>query len=74
MLDAATPDTTVSPHRARAGQGADLLVTGAAFRRFWQRDDGGSVDLMDLAPQPHERAFRALGYARQTVPRAKPER
>jgi hypothetical protein len=44
-------------------------VTGAAFRRFWQRDDGGNVDLMYLAPEPDRRAFRALGYAYATVPR-----
>lgn len=36
-------------------------VTGAAFRRIWSRDDGGNVDLMYLAPEPHERAFRAIG-------------
>ncbi len=44
-------------------------VTGAAFRRLWQRDDGGNVDTMYLAPEPHERAFRALGYACRTVPK-----
>ncbi len=43
-------------------------VTGAAFRRFWQRDDGGNVDLMYLAPEPHRRAFEALGYECSTVP------
>ncbi len=43
-------------------------VTGAAFRRFWQRDDGGNVDLMYLAPEPHRRAFWALGYGCRTVP------
>src|SRR5512144_171005 len=37
-------------------------VTGAAFRRFWRRDDGGNVDLMYLAPEPDRRAFEALGY------------
>lgn len=35
-------------------------VTGACFRRFWERDDGGNVDLMYLAPEPHRRAFEAL--------------
>jgi hypothetical protein len=44
-------------------------VTGAAFRRFWHRDDGGNVDLMYLAPEPHRRAFRALGYDYATLPR-----
>ena len=36
-------------------------VSGAAFRRFWNRDDGGNVDLMYLAPEPYRRAFRAIG-------------
>lgn len=44
-------------------------VTGAAFRRLWNRDDGGNVDLMYLAPEPDRRAFRALGYGYTTVPR-----
>jgi hypothetical protein len=44
-------------------------VTGAAFRRFFEKDDGGNVDLMYLQPEPHERAFAALGYQFQTVPR-----
>ncbi len=43
-------------------------VTGAAFRRLFERDDGGNVDLMYLAPEPHRRAFEALGYACRTVP------
>ncbi len=37
-------------------------VTGACFRRLWNRDDGGNVDLMYLAPEPYARALRALGY------------
>ncbi len=28
-------------------------VTGACFRRLWNRDDGGNVDLMYLAPEPY---------------------
>ena len=36
-------------------------VTGAAFRRLWNKDDGGNVDLMYLAPEPYERAAKALG-------------
>jgi hypothetical protein len=44
-------------------------VTGAAFRRLWNRDDGGNIDLMYLAPEPDRRAFRALGYRYTTVPR-----
>jgi len=43
-------------------------VTGAAFRRFWNRDDGGNVDLAYLAPEPFRRVFEALGYAWSTVP------
>jgi hypothetical protein len=38
-------------------------VSGRAFRRFWNRDDGGNVDLMYLAPEPYERAFRSIGRA-----------
>ena len=37
-------------------------VTGAAFRRLWNRDDGGNVDLSYLAPEPYRRAATALGY------------
>jgi len=44
-------------------------VTGACFRRLWNRDDGGNVDLMYLAPEPPERVFAALGYEFRTVPR-----
>ena len=46
-------------------------VSGAAFRRLWERDDGGNVDLMYLAPEPHRRVFEALGYRWRTVPREK---
>jgi len=35
-------------------------VTGAGFRRFWQRDDGGNVDLMYLGREPVRRAAEAL--------------
>jgi hypothetical protein len=35
---------------------AIAAVTGAAFRRFWQRDDGGNVDLMYLGHEPIRRA------------------
>jgi hypothetical protein len=37
-------------------------VTGAAFRRFWDKDDGGNVDLMYLEPEVSKRAFEAIGY------------
>ncbi|NLD44557.1 MAG: hypothetical protein GX657_13810 [Chloroflexi bacterium] len=43
-------------------------VTGACFRRLWNRDDGGNVDLMYLAPEPYARALRALGYSWREVP------
>jgi len=45
-------------------------VTGAAFRRLWERDDGGNVDLMYLEPDPYQRAFAALGYGIRTVSRS----
>jgi hypothetical protein len=35
-------------------------VTGAAFRRLWNRDDGGNVDLMYFSPDPYARAAEAL--------------
>lgn len=44
-----------------------MAVTGAAFRRLYQRDDPGSIDLMRLSPEPHTRIFRALGYSFKTV-------
>ncbi len=43
-------------------------VSGAAFRRFWNRDDGGNVDLMYLAPEPYVRAFWAIGRAHRVIP------
>jgi RNA polymerase sigma factor (sigma-70 family) len=48
-------------------------VTGAAFRRLWNRDDGGNIDTMYFAPEPHARAFRALGYTWRAVPKDKAE-
>jgi hypothetical protein len=42
-------------------------VTGACFRRLWNRDDGGNVDLMYLAPEPYRRASEALGYELRPV-------
>lgn len=44
-------------------------VSGAAFRRLWNRDDGGNVDLMYLAPEPHRRALEALGYQYRVIQR-----
>ncbi len=48
----------------------DLLMgfTGAAFRRFWSRDDGGNIDLSYLGDEPFHRVFEALGYAWEKVP------
>ena len=42
-------------------------VTGAAFRRIWNRDDGGNVDLMYLRPEPYQRAASLLGRTLTTV-------
>ena len=43
-------------------------ATGAAFRRFWNRDDGGNIDLSYLGDEPFRRVFWALGYAWEKVP------
>jgi hypothetical protein len=47
-------------------------VTGACFRRIWNRDDGGNVDLMYFSPEPQNRAFRTLGYDFHGVERDEP--
>lgn len=44
-------------------------VSGACFRRIWNKDDGGNVDLMYFEPEPYERIFRALGYEFTVIPR-----
>jgi hypothetical protein len=48
----------------------DILmgVTGAAFRRLWNRDDGGNVDLSYFGDEPFRRAFEAAGYEYRVVP------
>ncbi len=48
----------------------DILMgtTGAAFRRFWNRDDGGNIDLSYLGDEPFRRVFWALGYTWEKVP------
>lgn len=46
-------------------------VTGAAFRRLWNRDDGGNVALEYLAPEPFRRAAEGIGYELRGVPRDK---
>jgi hypothetical protein len=43
-------------------------VSGAAFRRFYNRDDGGNIDLSRLGDEPFRRAFDALGYEWHKVP------
>lgn len=43
-------------------------VSGAAFRRFWQRDDGGNIDIANLGNEPFRRLFAALGYTWNLVP------
>lgn len=44
-----------------------MAVSGAAFRRFWNRDDGGNIDLMHLAPDSYSRTFKALGYSYHVI-------
>jgi hypothetical protein len=46
-------------------------VTGAAFRRLWNRDDGGNVDLSYLSEAPFKHVFNALGYEYQIIPAEK---
>ncbi len=46
-------------------------VTGAAFRRFWHRDDGGNVDLSYLGDEPFRRVFETIGYEYSTIPAEK---
>jgi hypothetical protein len=43
-------------------------ITGAAFRRLWNRDDGGNVGILRYQNEPFRRAFAALGYGWHTVP------
>jgi hypothetical protein len=43
-------------------------VTGAAFRRLWNRDDGGNVGILRYENEPFRQGFAALGYAWRTVP------
>ncbi len=46
-------------------------ISGAAFRRLWNRDDGGNIDLAHLGDEPFRRVFDALGYAWRQVPAEK---
>jgi len=43
-------------------------VSGAAFRRLWNRDDGGSIGILRYENEPFRQVFAALGYAWHTVP------
>ncbi len=43
-------------------------VSGAAFRRLWNRDDGGNVGILRYEDEPFRQVFRALGYEWHTVP------
>jgi hypothetical protein len=43
-------------------------VSGAAFRRLWNRDDGGNVGILRYENEPFRQAFAALGYGWRTVP------
>jgi hypothetical protein len=43
-------------------------VSGAAFRRTWNRDDGGNVDLGYFGEEPHKAILDALGYEYRMVP------
>jgi hypothetical protein len=43
-------------------------ITGAAFRRLWNRDDGGNVGIRRYGDEPFRQAFTALGYEWRTVP------
>jgi hypothetical protein len=45
-----------------------MAVTGAAFRRLWNRDDGGNIDLSYFGDTPYQRIFNALGYEWRTYP------
>jgi hypothetical protein len=45
-------------------------ITGAAFRRRWNRDDGGNVGILHYDNGPFRTAFAALGYEWRTVPAA----
>jgi hypothetical protein len=46
-------------------------ITGAAFRRLWNRDDGGNVGILRYEDEPFRQAFAALGYGWSKVPAVK---
>jgi hypothetical protein len=43
-------------------------VSGAAFRRTWNRDDGGNVDFSYFGEEPFRAILEALGYKYRMVP------
>ena len=43
-------------------------VSGAAFRRTWNRDDGGNVDLSYFQPEPFRLLLRAVGWDYRILP------
>jgi hypothetical protein len=43
-------------------------VSGAAFRRTWNRDDGGNVDFSYFGKEPFKAILDALGYEYRMVP------
>ncbi len=51
----------------------DFLMgsSGAAFRRLFNRDDGGNVDLSYFQARPYQQVFAALGYRWHFVPAVK---
>lgn len=44
-----------------------MVVSGASFRRTFNKDDGGNVDLLYFSPEPQRRVFDALGFAYRAV-------
>jgi len=45
-----------------------MAVSGGAFRRFYNRDDGGNVSLEYLAPEVYRRTFEAIGRRCTVLP------
>ncbi len=48
-------------------------ISGAAFRRAWNRDDGGNVDLGYFGSEVYRRTAFGLQYELREVPRDKPK-
>jgi hypothetical protein len=43
-------------------------VSGAAFRRLWNRDDGGNIGILHYGDEPFRRILEALGYGWRKIP------